>query len=223
MKDQYSILKNSPLFHQIAESELETMFNCLSVYNKTFAKNTFIFTENDKVSTVGIVLSGSVHVIKEDFWGNRTILTKINIGDIFAETFSCAQVEHLPVSVITAEKSTIMFLDYKRIISTCSSACLFHMRLIQNMLKIIANKNILLTQKIEYITKRTSREKLLCYLSAQAKTCASKSFTIPFNRQELAEYLSINRSAMSNELSKLQKEGLIKFERNKFEITYHLS
>ena len=167
MKNKLSTLKKSPLFNQIAEIELETMLTCLSVQEKTFPKNTFIFTTEDKVSTVGIVLTGSVHIIKEDFWGNRTIIAKIEAGDIFAETFSCAQVKRLPISVMAAEKSGIMFIDYKKIISTCSSACIFHTRLIQNMLTIIANKNIMLTQKIEYMSKRTTREKLLSYLSEQ--------------------------------------------------------
>ncbi len=216
MKNKLSTLKKSPLFNQIAEIELETMLTCLSVQEKTFPKNTFIFTTEDKVSTVGIVLTGSVHIIKEDFWGNRTIIAKIEAGDIFAETFSCAQVKRLPISVMAAEKSEIMFIDYKKIISTCSSACIFHTRLIQNMLTIIANKNIMLTQKIEYMSKRTTREKLLSYLSAQAQMANSNSFAIPFNRQELADYLSVDRSAMSNELCKLRDEGILLFERNHF-------
>ncbi len=213
---KFNVLKKSPLFYNIAEKDLEIMLNCLSVQEKTYPKNTFIFNDGDNVSTVGIVLRGSVHIIKEDFWGNRRIISQIGISDIFAETFSCAQVEKIPVSIVTNEKTEIMLIDYKRIINTCSSSCLFHSYLIQNMLKIIANKNILLTQKIEHITQRTTREKLISYLSAQAKISNHHTFTIPFNRQELADYLSVDRSAKSSELSKLQKEGLLKFECNTF-------
>ena len=160
---KFNVLKKSPLFYNIAEKDLEIMLNCLSVQEKTYPKNTFIFNDGDNVSTVGIVLRGSVHIIKEDFWGNRRIISQIGISDIFAETFSCAQVEKIPVSIVTNERTEIMLIDYKRIINTCSSSCLFHSYLIQNMLKIIANKNILLTQKIEHITQRTTREKLISY------------------------------------------------------------
>ena len=218
MKNNLSILKKSPLFAEIVETDINTMLHCLNATTKSFKKNNFIFSFNDKVSTVGIILSGSVHIVKEDFWGNRSIIEQLSAGHLFAETFSCAQIKQLPVSVIAKEATEILFIDYKRIISTCSSSCIFHTKLIQNMLKIIANKNILLTQKIEHITRRTTREKIISFLSAQAKKSSSNSFTIQFNRQELADYLSVDRSAMSNELCKMRDEGLITFQKNKFEL-----
>ncbi|WP_206458134.1 Crp/Fnr family transcriptional regulator [Anaerovorax sp. IOR16] len=213
-----SIVRSCPLFSQITENEMDSILKCLSAKKKVYQKNTFIISMNHPVSMIGVIVKGSVNVVKEDFWGNRTILTRLSKGDLFGEAFSCAQLQFYPVSVITTEETEILFLDYKKIIKTCSSSCRYHIQLIQNMLQILAKKNILLTQKIEHITKRTTKEKLLSYLSSQAIQAHSQSFKIPFNRQELADYLSVDRSAMSNELCKLRDEGLLTFHRNYFEL-----
>ena len=177
-----------------------------------------MFSSGDSAHFVGVVLSGSVHVLQEDYWGNRTILAHIPPGGLFGEAFSCAETDSLPVSVAAAEKSEVLFIDYKQIITTCTSACMFHMALIKNMMKLLAQKNIMLTQKMEIITHRTTRERLLAYLSAQAIKAGKSHFTIPFNRQQLADYLSVERSAMSTELSKMQSDGLIRTDRSKFEL-----
>ena len=218
MKNYLEVLKNCALFDNINEKELEGLLKCLLAKHKTFKKNEFIFCEDDKPTYVGIVLSGSVCVVKEDFWGNRAILAKLGEADLFGEAFSCAEVERLPVSVVASENTQVLLIDYKRIITTCSSACAFHSNLINNMIKILAIKNIRMTQKIHHIVKRTTREKLLSYLSEQALIYKSDRFKIPFNRQELADYLSVDRSAMSNELSKLRDEGIIEFNKNEFKI-----
>lgn len=211
-------LKNCPLFAEINGSELQTLLGCLSAVKKHYKKNEFIFMANDAATAVGIVLSGSVRILQEDFWGNRTILSHIESGGLFGEAFSCAQADRIPVSVLAAEKSDILLIDYRRIITTCTSSCAFHTALIQNMLRILAEKNIMLTQKIEILTRHTTREKLLAYLSSQAIKAGSDSFQIPFNRQELADYLSVDRSAMSNELGKMRDDGIIKFDRSRFEL-----
>lgn len=174
MENNLSAVKKVPLFAEIAVADLHTMLTCLAATKKSFAKNNFIFSANEKISSVGIILSGSAQIIKEDFWGNRSIIEKLGTGDLFAEAFSCAQIEQLPVSVLSTTKTEVLLIDYKRIISSCSSSCPFHTKLIQNMLKIIATKTILLTQKIEHITQRTTRDKLLSYLSAQSKSQRSK-------------------------------------------------
>ncbi len=211
-------ITKSPLFTGISEAEARVLINCLSAQTQRFEKNGFILRAGDKVRSIGLILSGSVHIVKEDFWGNRTIIAKFEAGGIFGEALSYAQVETLPLSVIAAEQSEIMFLDYKRIISPCEKVCPFHNRLVENMLAILAKKNIILTQKIDHITRRTTREKLLSFLSEYAIRAGSNSFTIPFNRQELADYLSVDRSAMSRELSQMRDEGILRFDRNRFEL-----
>jgi CRP-like cAMP-binding protein len=218
MRKYPEVLRACPLFAGIDESELQALLDCLSASKRHFAKGSFVFMTGENVTAVGVVLSGSVHVLQEDFWGNRTILAHVGPGGLFAEAFSCAEVDKLPVSVIAAEPSDILFIDYKRIATTCSSACTFHTGLIKNMMHILAQKNVQLTQKIEHVTGRTTRAKLLAYLSAQARKAADNIFEIPFSRQELADYLSVDRSAMSNELCKMRDEGILRFHKNRFEL-----
>jgi CRP-like cAMP-binding protein len=218
MENVPAILHTCPLFLGIDGAELHTLLDCLSASKKRYKKGGFIFRAEENVTSVGVVLSGSVHVIQEDFWGNRTILARIGPGGLFGEAFSCAEVDKLPVSVMAAESAEILFIDYKRIVTTCSSSCSFHTGLIKNMMHILARKNVLLTQKIEFVTQRTTKDKLLAYLSAQARQAASDTFEIPFSRQELADYLSVDRSAMSNELCKMRDEGILRFHKNHFEL-----
>lgn len=216
MKNYFNILRTCTLFRGIEEVETSAMLECLGASVKAYGKGAYIWMAESKAAQVGIVLSGSVNIIKEDYWGNRTILTKAEKGEMFGEAFSCANMERLPVGVVATENTEIMLIDCKRIITTCSSACIFHSKLIENMLKTLAEKNIIMTQKMEHMGKRTTREKLLSYLSGQAVKAKSNSFTIPFDRQELADYLSVDRSAMSNELSKMRDEGILSYRKNSF-------
>ena len=206
------------LFRDIEEKQLESLLGCLTAVRRTYAKDEFVFMADDKAEAVGVVLSGGVYVIQEDFWGNRAILAHIGPGGLFGEAFSCAEVDKLPVSVVAAENSEIMLIDYRKIVTSCASSCVFHARLIKNMLRILAEKNIMLTRKMEHLSKRTTREKLLSFLSNQAATAKNSTVTIPFNRQELADYLCVDRSALSRELSSMQDEGLIKYDKNRFEL-----
>lgn len=216
MLEKHFPLKKCPLFVGMDPDEIEDKLTCLSASEKTYDKNEYIFIEGDPISSIGIVLSGSVNIFKEDFWGNRSIISYVGVGDLFGESFSFSLTKKIPVNAMATEKSRVLFIDYKNIITTCSKACEFHNDLIKNMLKIISTKNIMLTQKMEHITKRTTREKLLSYLSEQSRRFESNSFEIPFNRQELADYLSVERSAMSNELGKMQSDGLITFNKSHF-------
>jgi CRP-like cAMP-binding protein len=210
------ILSKCPLFSGIDTVDLRSLLMCLSATTKHYSKDDYIFRVGDFVTAVGIILFGSAHIIQEDFWGNRTILSHVSPSELFAESFSCAEIDKLPVSVVATVDTEIILIDYKRIMKTCSSACTFHAGLIQNMMQILARKNVLLTQKMEHMTQHTTREKLLSYLSAQAMKAGSNAFIIPFNRQELADYLSVDRSAMSNELSKMRDEGILKCRKNCF-------
>ena len=222
MEKFLDIIKGCPLFAGIADGDLWHLLDCLRAVRCSYSKDAYVFSAGDAVESVGVVLSGNVHVLQEDYWGARTILAQIPPGGLFGEAFSCAGVERLPVSALAADKSEVLLLDYRRIVTTCSTACAFHAALIQNMLKLLAQKNILLTQKMEIITRRTTRARLLAYLSAQAIQAGQSRFTIPFDRQQLADYLSVERSAMSAEISRMQAEGLIWSRRSEFELLTQL-
>jgi len=216
MKKYLELLKTVSLFEDVEKADIEAVLSCLSAEIASCRKKQAIFLEGDSVDKVGIVLSGSVEVVKEDFYGNKNIVALLNEGQLFGETFVCSDVKALPVSVICVTDCVIMLIDYRKLVTTCSKACSFHNKLIKNMLRIVANKNILLNQKLELITKRTTREKLLAYLSAQAKKAGRGRFCIPLNRQQLADYLAVERSAMSAELSRLKKDGIIDYQKNSF-------
>ena len=211
-----SVLKQCRLLAGIDESEIQKLFACLSAHQKQYQKNEYILRAGEETSSIGIVLSGNVHIIQEDFWGNRSILTDVVPSELFAESFSFVEGQKLPISAVAVQDSKILFIHYRKLLSPCHSSCAFHTRLIENMLKILADKTVFLTKKMEFLSKRTIREKLLTYLSSQAIETGKTSFSIPFNRQELAEYLSVDRSALSNELSKMRKEGILNFNRNFF-------
>lgn len=207
-----------PLFVGIEEDQLHSLLTCLSAVRRAYRKGESIFMAGTKPTTVGIVLTGAARVVQEDFWGRRMILAHIQPGGLFAEAFSCAEAAALPVSVTASDNAEILLIDYRKIVTTCSSACVFHARLVMNMLRILAQNNILLTQKMEHLAKRSTRDKLLSFLSAQAVLAGSSVIEIPFNRQELADYLCVDRSALSRELGQMCREGLLSYDRNRFEL-----
>ncbi len=216
MKKIFDTIQSNPLFMGIGFSDFEKMFGCLSAKTVSYKKNAIILLAGDTVNFVGLVLAGSVKVFKEDADGRTALLTDLGVSEIFGEVFACAGIDHSPVTVQAAEDCEILRMNYKKIITSCPGACPFHAKLIENMLRLIAKKNLLLNQKIEILSKRTTREKLLCFFDMHRG--GAKKFTIPYNRDELANYLCVDRSAMSSELGKMQKEGLIRFVRNHFEI-----
>ena len=220
MKKFLPVLQKVDLFKGISDENILIMLNCLNAQKRQYNKRQAIFIAGENAISVGIVLTGNVHIVKEDILGNRTILSDAKEGDLFCESFSCAQAEKLPVTVVAATDSIILMINYRRIITTCSSVCKFHSKLIENMLEILAYKNISLNRKVDYLSKRTTREKLIEFLSYHQEQENSDVFTIPFNRQELADYLCVDRSAMSNELGKMRDEGLIKFEKSRFELFF---
>ncbi len=210
------ILGECPLFENIDDTDLSAMIGCLGARVKTFDKGDTIFAEGDPASTIGIVLSGSVQISRDDYYGNRSIMAQLEPGDLFAESFAFAGVSILPVSVTAATPCDVMLIASSRIISPCSNACGFHNKLIFNLLQIMARKNLGFHQKIEITSKRTTREKLMAFLFAQAKLHQKDSFEIPFDRQALADYLGVDRSGLSAEISKLRKEGVLECHRSRF-------
>jgi CRP-like cAMP-binding protein len=216
MREYQDILLKSPLFQGVSAQELSDMLACLSAFRTDYGRGQFILRCGDHTGAMGMVLAGSVHILKEDFWGNQNIMAQATPGQLFAETYACVPGTSLSVSVMAAEPAAVLFLDTGRLLSTCTSACPFHVRLIRNLLSVLAGKNLMLNEKLTHLSQRTTREKLLSYLSAEARRRNSSTFEIPFNRQQLADYLSVDRSAMSAELGKMQREGLLSFDRSRF-------
>ena len=218
MNHYFAILQDCPLFAEIAPEDLGPLLDCLGAQKKTFRKGQRILSEGDPARYVGIVLEGCVQIEKLDYYGNRSILTQALTADVFAESFACARAAKMPVSAVATEDTVAMLIDCGRITTGCSNACGFHSRLIANLLQIVAKRNLQLSQKIEITAKRTTREKLMAYLLSCAKLSGSESFTIPFDRQALADYLQVERSAMSAEIGKLRKEGVLESKKNHFRL-----
>ena len=216
MKKYLPILSRCPLFEGVAAEELSAMLGCLGARITERRKNEPILLQGDPARQVGILLAGSAQIVKNDFYGNRSIVASIQPTQLFGETFACAGVDCLPISVIATENSEIMLIDCRRIISSCSNACAFHNRLIFNLLRVVAAKNLLFHQKLEITAKRTTREKLMAYLMEQAREHNASEFTIPFDRQALADYLGVERSALSAEIGKLRDEGVLERSRSRF-------
>ena len=213
--DALPILTRCMLFAGVEPSDLPLLLRCLGPKEATYPKDYTIIEEGDLLDELGVIIQGSVSIVRHDFWGNRTLVAKLGVGDIFAETVACTADKSV-ASVITEEKTVILFLGVQKIIKACPSACVFHQSIIENMVKLLAHKNLTLMQKMNHITKRNTREKLLSFLSEQAKDRGKEEFTIPFDRQQLADYLCVDRSAMSTELGKMKGEGLIEYTKNTF-------
>lgn len=218
MEDIFPILTSSPLFAGIGAKDFESMLVCLSASRKTYGKEEVVLMEGDTVTEIGLLLTGRLHLFKSDVWGNNSIITEITPPGMFAEAVVCGGIGRAPVGIVAKDPSAILFMDYRKIVTTCSSACVFHAKLIRNMIGVLARKNIQMADKMEHMSRRTTKEKLLSYLNAEARQKNSKVFDIPYNRQELADFLSVERSAMSAEMGKLKKSGILACNKNHFEL-----
>ena len=194
------------------------MLSCLGAKQKSFSKGEIILGEGAPAELIGVVLSGMVQVVREDYFGNRSMMAKLGPAEMFAEAFALAGVEGMPVNVVAAENSEVMMIDVSRISRPCAKACGFHQQMIYNLMRILALKNLACNQKIEVVSRRSTREKLMAYLLLQAKRAKKSTFLIPFDRQELADYLEVDRSGLSTEIGKLRREGVIDCEKNRFTI-----
>ena len=212
------VLKRTKLFAGVGEEDIVSMLSCLGARLCAYKKGEYVLRQGERLSDILVLVEGSLHIQKDDYWGNRSILGHIGVGEIFGEAYTAPESGTLLNDVIAVERSTVFFFDVKRVISTCSSACRFHTMVVQNLFFAISEKNRGLVQKLDYMSRRTTREKLISYLSEEAKKQNSASITIPFNRQQLADYLSVDRSAMSNELCRMRDEGLLEFEKNRFRL-----
>ena len=208
----------SPLFAGIDAGDFEGMLGCIGYHVKTYQKGEIIAFEEETINHVGVVLEGAVDMLKEDVWGNRTMLVRTYPQDIFGETFACGEDSLSVVTFAAALDCRVLFLSFCRVMHTCTHACRFHQQLIENMVRLIARKNLELMRKVEVISKKTLREKILAYLSIQSQSQGNRRFEIPLGRVEWAEYLNADRSALTRELAKMQEEGIIDYKKNFFEI-----
>ena len=216
MKIFLPVLRSSRHFSGISDSNITSMLSCLDTKMQTFPKDTFLLRSGDAVDTIGFVLSGSVLVVQEDIWGNRNILSKMGAGQTFATAYACAPNSVPNVSVIAETTVVAMSLNVKRVLNICSSACAHHTQIIQNLLGELAEKNLHLGEKLTHMGQRTTRAKLMSYFSSEAQRLGKFEFDIPFSRQQLADYLAVERSGLSLELGKMKKDELLDFHKNHF-------
>lgn len=217
MNIYFDILKLIRLFEKICEEDLEKMLSCLGAKVIDAQKGQFVLNAGEPVNYIGIILEGKAHVIKENLDGQRVIISVLECGDFFGEAFCCTGTKESPVSVVTVSNVKIMLLEFNRILKVCSKSCSFHTQIIENMLYVIANKNIILQNRIDIISQKTLRMKVLTFL--ESMSCKKeKNITIPLNREEMSNFLCVDRSALSHELSRMKKSGLIDYYKNNFRL-----
>lgn len=221
MRKYIPILKYTGLFSGIGEDELLSMLKCLQAEFHTYERNEYVFRQGEHINKLTILVNGKLLIQKDDFWGNRSIMNVVSPGDMFGEAYIAPESGALQNDVVAEEDSEVLFLDVYKMITVCSNACKFHSILIKNLFIAISEKNRNLVQKIGHISKRTTRNKLISYLSEESRKHNSETFSIPFNRQQLADFLSVDRSAMSNELCKMRDDGLLTFDKNQFTLLHH--
>lgn len=216
MEKYFDLLLKTPLFDGIDKEELSSLLNCLQAKVMTAEKGDPVFLEGDEAGFIGVVLEGVIQIVRDDYYGTRSVLSHAEPGQLYAEAYACSNAKTMPVSGYALKNCKIMLLSCRKMLTVCSNACRFHNQLVKNLLQVMAGKNVELSQKIQFMSQKTTREKLLAYLLDQAKRANSREFTIPFDRQALADYLGVERSAMSAELSKLRKDGILTTQSSHF-------
>jgi CRP-like cAMP-binding protein len=209
---------NVPLFEGITPKELQTLLSCVGMSAKSVKKGKTVIAQGARIESLGIVVSGRVQVSRNDYDGNRVIMADIGPSQVFAESFVCAGIERSPVTVVASEDASILFLPFARLMTSCESACGFHRRLIVNLVGLLARKNLFLNSRLDIIARRTTREKVLAFLDLESRKAGALEFDIPFSRNELADYLAVDRSALSRELGAMRDEGLIAFTKARFSL-----
>ena len=216
MEKYFDLLLETSLFSGVEKSELSALLGCLQTRVVSVAKGAPVFLEGDEAGFIGLVLEGAVQIVRDDYYGARSVLSHAGPGDLFAETYACSNAQTMPVSGYALKDCKIMLFSCRKMLTVCSNACRFHTQLVKNLLQVVAEKNVSLSRKIQFMSQKTTKEKLMAYLLDQAKRANSSEFTIPFDRQALADYLGVERSAMSAELSKLRKDGVLTSQGSRF-------
>lgn len=205
-------LTQTSLFSGISQADLSALLSCLAAVERRYSKGAVILAEGEPTQWMGLVMEGRAIISCADVWGKSSILGFAEPGAVFGEAYACVPGEALLISVCAAEETRVLFLNVGKLLTVCGNACPFHARLIRNLLSISAGKNLQLSRRIFHTTPKSIRGRLLSYFSECAKKSGSLTFTLPFNRQQLADYLGVDRSAMSSELSKMQRDGLIQVQ-----------
>ena len=218
MESYLSALPSIPLFSGISPADIEKLCTCLGVRQRLVSKDSYVFRVGDSVDKVYLLLSGSLHIINEDFWGNQSIIESLPAHTLFGEAYVLAERPQHLVSVVAAEDSILLETAANHRLGTCPIQCACHVRLADSTLRILSQKIIRLTEKLEHIAQRSMQEKILSYLSQCARETQSTSFRITYSRQQLADFLCVDRSALSHELSRLQKSGILRYHKNQFEL-----
>ncbi len=210
------VLKRIKLFSGVGEKDISTMLNCLQGSLNNYKKGEYVYRQGEHINNISILLEGTLQIQTDDYWGNRDIVNLVYPGEMFGEAYVASGSGAILNDVVAVDDSVIINFDSYKVLTTCSSACKFHNTVVQNLFFAISEKNRMLIQKLSHISRRSTREKLISYLSEESKRNNSSSFSISFNRQQLADFLSVDRSAMSNELSKMRDDGLLTFDKNNF-------
>lgn len=208
-------LKNHPLFQDLSESDLDQLYHAACMRSQFFEKNQTVFHAGDRICEVGIVQTGNIHIEMLDLWGNKSILSSIAPGQIFAETYAICR-KPLLVDVTAAAPCEILFLNLEFLARSFSEPGSCRDAIMQNLFAICVRKNLILSNRIFCTTPKTVRGRLLVYLSSESAKAGSTSFTIPFDRQGMADYLNLDRSALSKELGRMKKDGILDFKKNHF-------
>lgn len=217
---QYNKLLNYKIFENIDLKEFESLSNCLKFFFENYTKNQMVFIEGENIVNLGLVLKGALAIEHYDINGNANIISVIKEGEIFGESYAANNNSPILVNVRALEDSNILFMNTNRLFTTCHANCNFHRQIIKNLFEIMAIKNINLSNKILHSSPKTIREKIETFLGTQKLINESNSFFIQFDRQQMADYLNVERSALSGELSKMKKEGLIEYRKNHFKILW---
>lgn len=216
MTEYLEVLRRSPLFRGMGTEELSALLDCMGGRPRRMKKGDIILSAGEPATHLGIVLAGRVQVSRLKADGQRIVMGEIRPGHLFAESFACARAEALPVTVTAGADGAVLLLDSGRLSSPCSAACSFHSRLISNLLSVLAHKNLSLADKVEYLSGRNIRERLLSYLEDLCLKAGKNTVTVPFDRQALADYLCVDRSALSRAIGQLRQEGVLEADRGKF-------
>ncbi len=216
--EQLAKILRRGLFKGIEEENLTSMLYCTGYRLADYRKGQVISLEQEEIRHIGVVLSGAVDMVLEDLWGGKTLLVRQSQGEMFGETFACSEDNRALATFVASQDCSVVFIPFHKVMHTCSNSCQFHHRLVENMVQIIAEKNRELLRKVDVVSKKSLREKIMAYLSIQAQTQQSRYIELPLGRVELAQYLCADRSALTRELERMRADGLIDFHRNTFKI-----
>lgn len=215
VKNHPSVL-HSPLFAHMTAAQVESLLLCLQAKRGDYPKGAALLRVGEPVTHIGLLLEGGALVEQRDFWGNRNILSRIEPGQVFGAAFICAGKSVANVAVVAAQPCSVLWLDARCVTRPCGQDCANYSQLIRNLLFCLAQENRHMNEKLAHMTQRTTRQKLLAYLFSEAARQGKRQFSIPYDRQQLADYLSVERSAMSAALSRLRRDGLIAYQKNQF-------